>query len=106
MNKKTIWVTVLVAVIAVAAIWYFMSMNPGAPASYNPSPNNNDGAPTSTPSSTPVTPAAPVVGAGEHCGGNMLNAPVCAPGYECMPSPDSHLPFGDVGGLCVAQGKG
>ncbi len=40
-------------------------------------------------------------GAGEHCGGNMLNASTCATGYHCAPAPGSHLPFGDVGGICV-----
>ncbi len=42
-----------------------------------------------------------IVGAGERCGGNMLNAPMCADGSHCAPEPDSHLPFGDVGGVCV-----
>lgn len=41
------------------------------------------------------------VGAGEHCGGNMMNAPQCASGYHCAPVPGSHLPFGDVGGVCI-----
>ncbi len=44
-----------------------------------------------------------VVGVGEHCGGNMTTAPVCAEGYHCAPTPGSHLPFGDVGGTCVAN---
>ena len=44
----------------------------------------------------------PVAGAGEHCGGNIVNAPVCGSGYECQPDPSSTLPFGDVGGICVA----
>ncbi|MDE2001874.1 MAG: hypothetical protein KGI60_04915 [Patescibacteria group bacterium] len=47
--------------------------------------------------------AAPVAGAGERCGGNMRNAPVCITGYKCAPDSGSHLPFGDVGGTCVAQ---
>ena len=43
----------------------------------------------------------PVVGVGEHCGGNIANAPTCREGYVCTPTPGSHLPFGDVGGTCV-----
>ena len=35
-----------------------------------------------------------------HCGGNIANAPQCPDGFECVPDPDSHLPFGDVGGIC------
>ncbi len=52
---------------------------------------------------TSLVVARPVVGAGERCGGNMLNAPLCAAGYHCAPAPGSHLPFGDVGGICVAN---
>ncbi|GEM_PF-1910910 len=51
---------------------------------------------TATTTSTGST-AAP----GGRCGGNMLNAPVCGAGYQCAPTPGSHLPFGDVGGVCV-----
>ena len=40
---------------------------------------------------------------GEHCGGNMRTASVCTAGYHCAPTPGSHLPFGDVGGTCVAD---
>ena len=47
--------------------------------------------------------SSPVVGAGEHCGGNMMNAPVCLTGYHCAPDAASHLPFGDVGGVCIAN---
>ena len=42
-----------------------------------------------------------VVGPGEHCGGNIMNAPVCDAGYYCAPTPGSTLPFGDVGGTCA-----
>jgi len=52
---------------------------------------------------TSLVVARPVVGAGERCGGNMLNAPLCAYGYHCAPEPGSRLPFGDVGGICVAN---
>ncbi len=41
---------------------------------------------------------------GQRCGGNMTNAPVCAAGLQCIPEPGSHLPFGDVGGMCVKEG--
>ena len=44
-----------------------------------------------------------VSGAGERCGGNMTTAPTCAAGLHCAPAPGSHLPFGDVGGICVAN---
>lgn len=40
---------------------------------------------------------------GQHCGGNMANAPVCGEGYSCTPVPGSNLPFGDVGGTCTAN---
>lgn len=45
----------------------------------------------------------PIAGLGEHCGGNMTNAPQCATGLHCVPQADSHLPFGDVGGTCTAN---
>ena len=45
----------------------------------------------------------PLAGAGEHCGGNMTTAASCAAGLHCAPTPGSHLPFGDVGGTCVAN---
>jgi len=45
----------------------------------------------------------PVAGPGERCGGNFTPAPVCGTGYHCAPEPGSHLPFGDVGGICVAN---
>ena len=45
----------------------------------------------------------PQVGAGAHCGGNMTTAATCSAGYHCAPTPGSHLPFGDVGGTCVAN---
>jgi hypothetical protein len=37
----------------------------------------------------------------KHCGGNMMNAPTCDAGYHCASAPGSHLPFGDVGGICM-----
>lgn len=51
---------------------------------------------TSTPGSTPVA------GAGEHCGGFIQNAPVCASGYYCRL--DTSRP--DTGGTCVADTSG
>jgi len=51
----------------------------------------------------PTTPTGSVVGGGEHCGGNIMNPNQCAAGFHCAPSPGSHLPFGDVGGICVAN---
>jgi hypothetical protein len=49
------------------------------------------------------SPTASGVGPGEHCGGNITNAPVCQPGYHCAAAPGSHLPVGDVGGICTAD---
>jgi hypothetical protein len=57
---------------------------------------------SSTLTSTSTPAGNPVVGAGAHCGGNMTTAPTCAAGYQCEPVAGSHLPFGDVGGTCVA----
>jgi hypothetical protein len=58
-------------------------------------------------SGTTLSETNAVVGAGQHCGGNMTTAPKCADGYICMPNPGSNLPFGDVGGICVqAEVKG
>ncbi len=45
--------------------------------------------------------APPVSSTGEHCGGNLANASVCATGLHCAPDPESQLPAGDVGGICV-----
>jgi hypothetical protein len=45
----------------------------------------------------------PPVGLGARCGGNMTTAPTCQAGFHCAPRPGSHLPFGDVGGVCVAN---
>lgn len=50
-----------------------------------------------------LTEAPRVAGPGEPCGGNMTTAPVCESGYHCAPRQGSHLPFGDVGGTCVAD---
>lgn len=43
----------------------------------------------------------PVVGPGQHCGGNIVNPPVCQAGYYCAPAPGQNIPVGDVGGICV-----
>jgi len=45
----------------------------------------------------------PVVSAGERCGGNMTTAPVCGSGLHCAQVLGSKLPFGDIGGVCVAD---
>ena len=44
-----------------------------------------------------------VSGSGEPCGGNTNNPKTCISGYTCLPVPSSNLPFGDVGGICVAN---
>ncbi len=43
----------------------------------------------------------PIAGLGQHCGGNIVNPPVCQTGYVCTSVPGSNLPFGDVGGTCI-----
>jgi hypothetical protein len=60
-----------------------------------------DGAPNQgeTASST----SSATAGLGEHCGGNMTTAAACSAGLHCAPTAGSHLPFGDVGGTCVAN---
>jgi hypothetical protein len=45
----------------------------------------------------------PAAVVGVHCGGNITTAAICSAGYHCAPVPGSHLPFGDVGGICVAN---
>ncbi len=56
---------------------------------------------------TPTVPEMPPVAGqsppGGPCGGNIRNPLTCTPGYHCAPAPGSHLPFGDVGGICVAD---
>ncbi len=54
------------------------------------------------PAPAPSTPPA-VAGPGEHCGGNIATALGCTAGYHCAPAAGSHLPFGDVGGVCAAD---
>lgn len=44
-----------------------------------------------------------VVGEGMRCGGNMTTAPLCTDGFHCAPVAGVRLPFGDVGGTCVAN---
>jgi hypothetical protein len=48
-------------------------------------------------------PSVSVAGPGEHCGGNIATALVCDVNYHCAPEPGSTLPFGDVGGICIAD---
>jgi hypothetical protein len=38
-----------------------------------------------------------------HCGGNTTHPPTCSAGYECVGVPESTLPAGDVGGICVPK---
>lgn len=45
---------------------------------------------------------APIVGAGEHCGGNIRLAPVCIIGYHC----ELTVSRPDTGGTCVAGSSG
>ncbi len=50
----------------------------------------------------PETGDAPVVGAGEHCGGFIQNAPVCVTGYHCQ----LFTSRPDTGGTCIADSSG
>ena len=77
---------VLVIIVIAGAAWVFWPHAAVAP----------EGTPAPSTSS-------PVVGQGERCGGNTANAPQCATGSHCAPDPNSHLPFGDVGGYCVSD---
>ena len=108
-SDKTAWSSIVgVALVVLIASWYLSGVNAGISdsiAAYVSAKIAN--AQTNPTGTTTTTQSAPVVGPGEHCGGNMLNAPVCGPGYTCTPEAGSHLPFGDVGGICtLIGGKG
>ena len=115
--NKTPWAIVAVVIVAAvligAAVWHYSGYDTDnyqtqVYSTSSPSTTGSDNPVTSTVTVTTTTtyPTATstrkVVGAGEHCGGNMMNPPVCGTGYQCTPTPGSHLPFGDVGGTCVA----
>jgi len=72
------------------------------PAGYQEVDQIIQGKPLQTfePSSASNTPST---AAGQHCGGNIANPAQCPAGYHCAPDPKSHLLFGDVGGICVAN---
>jgi hypothetical protein len=93
MNKQSQHVlAVVVILLGLAAIWWFAVGNQGSPMpAPAPAGGNEPGS------------SAPVAKLGEHCGGNIQNAPVCGANLHCAPTPGSHLPFGDVGGTCVAN---
>jgi len=92
MKKSSLLILIAAALLLIVlGAWYAMRTPAPQPA-----------APQPTPAQAPP-PGHPVVGLGEHCGGNMTTAPVCAAGFHCAPTPGSHLPFGDVGGTCVAD---
>ena len=46
-----------------------------------------------------------IAGPGDSCGGNTSNPKTCSPGYHCAPAPgpNPNIPFGDVGGICIAD---
>lgn len=91
MNNKTIIYIVIIVLIIIGG--YMVYGN-------KPSDNIIENTPTpNTPTPAPLTEAGP----GEHCGGNMTTALSCTTGYHCAPTPGSTLPFGDVGGTCVAD---
>ena len=111
--KNTI-IGVIVVVILAAAGWYAWNVYAQpAPSSVQENGRDQSGQPidqsgqfssttvTTTTTTTTTTGASGLAAAGEHCGGNMTTAKQCVAGYHCAPDPSSHLPFGDVGGLCT-----
>jgi len=89
-KQSEVILAVAVIILALIAIWWYAMGNQGSPA------------PGTTGGNEPAS-SAPSAGLGEHCGGNIQNAPVCGANLHCAPTPGSHLPFGDVGGTCVAN---
>ncbi len=79
-NKNLLYGIVVVIIIGLIGVVYF-----------SPNKSSDD---TQIPETTMAQP-------GEHCGGNIMNALSCTAGYHCAAEPGSHLPFGDVGGICV-----
>jgi predicted lipoprotein with Yx(FWY)xxD motif len=98
--KTSTLIAIFVALVVVfgGAYWWMQHGTPNS--SQSGGQTNSTGSDTS---STGTQSGAPVAQVGQHCGGNMTNAPVCAQGSHCAPDPNSHLPFGDVGGTCVAD---
>jgi hypothetical protein len=66
----------------------------------NPTPSPN---PTPIPNPLPKPVPTPVPVTGGRCGGNTTHPLQCPMGSHCAPAPGSHLPFGDVGGICVVD---
>ena len=54
---------------------------------------------TTTQTATTAPSGSPMVGAGEHCGGFIRNAPVCSTGYHCQ----LVVSRPDTGGICAAD---
>lgn len=77
----------------------YADRNPGEPMTTQPSAGKSMRLKVSGQTLSEIAGAA----LGEHCGGNMANAPVCAAGLHCAATPGSHLPVGDVGGTCAAN---
>ena len=101
--NKIAWIIagVVVVILIGAGIWYYLALSS---ANYGTqySPNTNPVATTTTTIATTTVSTHPVAGPDQHCGGNMVNSPVCGTGYDCQPVAGSHLPVGDVGGVCVS----
>lgn len=98
--KKTI-ITIVIVLIVGIGIYLIASNN-----NLNMVPVNTSQLPPLSVSNIPIsipTPVVPVSNNPEHCGGNIKNPPMCGVGYHCAPVLGSHLPFGDVGGTCVAN---
>jgi predicted lipoprotein with Yx(FWY)xxD motif len=94
MKTSTVVLIIIALAIIVGGIWLWLGQSNNMPVTSS----TGDITPTS---STDVTPVVAAIGA--RCGGNMQNAPVCAQGSHCAPVTGSNLPFGDVGGTCVAD---
>ena len=107
--KNTV-IAIIVIIILVAAGWYAWNMY-GQPTASSTQANGTDqpvdqsgqfsSTTVTTTTTTTTTGTSGLAAAGEHCGGNMTTAKQCVAGYHCAPDPSSHLPFGDVGGLCT-----
>lgn len=87
-SKKSL-IAVIAVIIIAATTWIFSASHQEAVVPVD----SNPGMPA----------ASTTAAAGEHCGGNMTTARSCVAGYHCAPNPQSHLPFGDVGGLCISN---
>jgi hypothetical protein len=107
MKNSTIIIIIVVLLLGIG-IGYYVTLDRGTPVenTYTPAPTQSSdqtGTSANVTVQTPAPAGSTTAGPGEHCGGNMTTAKQCSAGYHCAPTPGSHLPFGDVGGTCVAN---